>query len=239
MSPIYVPGKVVLAKTYVEGDLNYSNVSLLLHGNGTNGSTTIVDSSPSPKTVTAVGNAQISTAQSKFGGSSIAFDGTADSLTISGSDLLNFGAGDFTVECWIYLANTTQTKVIIKGSANNSFFFRIGQSFTGNVNGLGVARNNTADTDRCSFTFNSLQWYHIAVARTNSTIRFFVDGIQQTTTNASDGSFSYANAPTVTMGSSHSEDFNGYIDDLRITKGIARYTANFTPPTAAFADAQY
>jgi hypothetical protein len=63
-------------------DPYFSNVSLLLHGDGANGSTTIVDSSPSPKTVTAVGNAQISTAQSKFGGSSLAFDGSGDYLTV-------------------------------------------------------------------------------------------------------------------------------------------------------------
>jgi hypothetical protein len=63
-------------------DPYYGNVSLLLRGNGTNGSTTIIDSSPSPKTVTAFGNAQISTAQSKFGGSSIAFDGTGDYLDV-------------------------------------------------------------------------------------------------------------------------------------------------------------
>jgi hypothetical protein len=222
--------------SFAATDPNFADVSLLLHGDGTNGSTTITDNSPSPKTVTANGNAQISTAQSKFGGASIAFDGTGDALTITGSTLLDFGLGDFTVECWIYLANTTQTKVIIRGSANNSFFFRVGQSFNGNVNGLGIARSNIADSDRCSFTFSSLQWYHIAVSRTGSVIRFFVDGTQQTTTNAADGSFTYAGASTVTMGSSFQEDFNGYIDDFRITKGVARYTANFTPPTAAFPD---
>ena len=217
-------------------DPYFSNVSLLLHGDGTNGSTTIVDSSPSPKTVTAVGDAQISTAQSKFGGASLAFDGSGDSLQVSSANVLNFGAGDFTVECWIYLANTTQTKNIIRGIENNSFYFRVGQSYLGNVNGLGVARSNVSDSDRCSFTFNALQWYHIAVTRTASQIRFFVDGIQQTTTNAADGSFAYNDTGTVVIGSSTNEDFNGYIDDLRITKGSARYTANFTPPTAPFPD---
>jgi hypothetical protein len=222
--------------SYAPVDEEFDNVSLLLHGDGTNGSTTIVDSSSSPKAVTAVGNAQISTAQSKFGGSSLAFDGTGDSLEVSSANVLNFGAGDFTVECWIYLANTTQTKNIIRGIENNSFYFRVGQSYLGNVNGLGVARSNVADSDRCSFTFSALQWYHIAVTRTASQIRFFVDGIQQATTNAADGSFAYNDTGTVVIGSSTNEDFNGYIDDLRITKGVARYTQNFTPPTAPFPD---
>ena len=82
------------------------NVSLLLHGNGTNGSTTITDSSPTPKTVTAVGNAQISTAQSKFGGASIAFDGTGDYATVPSASAFDFGTADFTVEAWVYRNNS-------------------------------------------------------------------------------------------------------------------------------------
>ena len=88
--------------SFVATDPNFADVSLLLHGNGTNGSTTITDSSPSPKTVTAVGNAQISTAQSKFGGSSIAFDGTGDYLSVPNDGTLQMGSVDFTIEFWIY-----------------------------------------------------------------------------------------------------------------------------------------
>jgi hypothetical protein len=88
-------------------DPYFSNVSLLLHGDGTNGSTTIVDSSASPKTLTAFGNAQISTAQSKFGGSSIAFDGTGDYLSISSSNDLTLGTSDFTLETWARLATVS------------------------------------------------------------------------------------------------------------------------------------
>ena len=98
--------KLNLRKNYIPLDASYSSVSLLLHGNGINGSTTITDNSPSPKTVTAVGNAQISTAQSKFGGGSIAFDGTGDYLTTPNNSDYQFGTSDFTVECWI---NTTDT----------------------------------------------------------------------------------------------------------------------------------
>ena len=75
-------------------DPQFGSVSLLLHGDGANGSTTIVDSSPTPKTVTAFGDAQISTAQSKFGGASIAFDGTGDYLSANDGDLV-LGTGSF------------------------------------------------------------------------------------------------------------------------------------------------
>ena len=111
MSPIYTPGKLVLKKDSVavdpNTDPNIASVSLLLSGNGINGSTSIIDSSPSPKTVTAFGNAQISTAQSKFGGASIAFDGVSDYLTVASSAGLTFGTGDFTIELWLYVISYT------------------------------------------------------------------------------------------------------------------------------------
>ena len=84
--------------SYAPVDEEFDKVSLLLHGDGTNGSTTIIDSSSSPKAVTAVGDAQISTAQSKFGGASIAFDGAGDWLTTPASNNFAFGIGDFTIE---------------------------------------------------------------------------------------------------------------------------------------------
>jgi hypothetical protein len=83
-------------------DPNFADVSLLLHGDGANGSTTIIDSSPTPKTVTAFGNAQISTAQSKFGGASIALDGTGDYASTGNSSDLLMGSAVFTIECWFY-----------------------------------------------------------------------------------------------------------------------------------------
>jgi hypothetical protein len=93
---------IITGSEKYETDPYRSQVSLLLHGDGTNGSTTIVDSSPSPKTVTAVGDAQISTAQSKFGGASIAFDGNGDYLDASSSNQYAIGTEDFTVEGWVY-----------------------------------------------------------------------------------------------------------------------------------------
>ncbi|MEY2985839.1 MAG: Synechococcus phage, partial [Candidatus Parcubacteria bacterium] len=85
-------------------DSNYNNVALLINGNGTNGSTSIIDSSSNSNTVTAFGNSQISNAQSKFGGSSIYFDGSGDYLNIGyNGGAFDFGSSDWTVEFWIYL----------------------------------------------------------------------------------------------------------------------------------------
>jgi len=213
-------------------DPDFANVSLLLHGDGANGSTTIVDSSPSPKTVTAVGNAQISTAQSKFGGASIALDGSGDYLTVPNNADYAFGAADFTIEAWVYFGNlTTFSTIASTRDATNSV--------TGWTLGVNASEQPYFYTNAFDITGNALAqntWYHIAAARAGSSLQMYVNGAQvgSTFTDTKD----YTNQ-TLSIGSTVGgsvQFFNGYIDDLRITKGIARYTANFTPPTAPFPD---
>jgi hypothetical protein len=239
--------KLNLAKDYVPVDPDFGSVSLLLHGDGTNGSTAITDSSPSPKTMTAFGNAQISTAQSKFGGASIAFDGTGDYLTAANNASLNFDSGDFTVECWLYLAGlqTVDTdgqrvgNIVAYGVNNvtNSGYHFFAQTTT---NRLAFARPGTGTSATANFTFALSTWYHVAYTRSGSTNRLFVDG-QSLTLTTNTFTPASSSAGTLRIGSErfysgYTHDLNGYIDDLRITKGIARYTANFTPPTAPFPD---
>ena len=110
MTLVWSPG-------YAPVDEYYASVSLLLYGNGTNGSTTITDNSPSPKTVTAVGNAQISTAQSKFGGASIAFDGTGDFITVPDSSAFVLGLSNepYTVEFWFFRNQTSSGWLLARG----------------------------------------------------------------------------------------------------------------------------
>jgi hypothetical protein len=184
-----------------------------------------------------VGNAQLSTAISKFGGSSMSFDGTGDYLASPDNLTLGFGSGAFTVEGWIYLNNTSGTKGIVFGRGNNSFGFRVGQGYLGNVNGLNIVKAGVADLDYCAFTFVTNTWYHIAVVRSGTTIYFFVNGTQQTTLGSGAGSFNYVNPTSgyyIGCNNDTNEQFAGYVDDFRITKGIARYTSNFTPATSAF-----
>jgi len=238
MSPTTIPGNLILKNEMVEADPFFNNVSLLLHGDGTNGSTTIVDSSPSPKTGTAVGDAQISTAQSKFGGSSIVFDKVDDRITYASSNDFAFGTGDFTIEFWAYSRD-------VSGSTQRGFC-QI-SSVTGGLapTGDGVAIHHGIGTggiraaigpsDRLFSSTGLLTtntWFHIALTRSGTTAFLFVDGVIvdsiTNTTNLSQNNF--------VLGGYFSTSFlyDGYIDDLRITKGVARYTANFTPPTAPF-----
>jgi hypothetical protein len=210
----------------VSGDVNYNNVSLLLHFDGANGSTTFTDNSPNTKTVSKFGDAQISTTQSKFGGASGYFDGNGDYLTSSSSDF-SFGSGDFTVEGWMYVVNSDVYRSIANftTSSNNNTLCIINNALLWYDGGTHRAESNT---------FAQNTWHHFAVTRSSGKIRIFVNG---TKSNTDYTSFSNINSGSVRIGTngfSSSFWFNGYLDDIRITKGVARYTENFTPPTAAY-----
>ena len=186
-----------------------------------------------------VGNAQISTAQSKFGGSSMLFDGTGDYLTASGNLVLNsLGAGPFTVEMWVYrLGNGTggaSSYDSIIGS--NSGISSVWGIYVNRSTGV-ISFNNSAGLVSTSNTLSNSTWTHIAVCRDGSNnLQIFINGTS---------GYSATNTGTGTLvnplrigddgtGGGGNHLFNGYIDDLRITKGVARYTTTFTPPAAAF-----
>ena len=209
-------------------DLNRSNVSLLLHGDGTNGSTVITDSSPTPKTVTAFGNAQISTAQSKFGGASIAFDGTGDYLSTT---LPIFGVNDFTIESWVRFPSFANYRMLFdtRTSDQDLLGFVLGTDYAGQ---LFIYREGFALTTG-ALSLNT--WTHVALTRASGVWRIFVNGTLQAGTYTSFGNLTRTVA-RLGMDWATLYGMNGYFDDYRITNDLARYTANFTPPTAPFPD---
>jgi len=181
-----------------------------------------------------VGNAQISTSVKKYGTGSIAFDGAGDYLVAPSNAIFNMGTGNFTIECWAY----PQTQVESYPALFN---------LTG-VNDLSVAYNHGDGTANsfsmltgatrtsASVTSSVNNWYHIALVRNGTTVTLYIDGTSRATTTNS----STLGGTTCTIGvygaAFPTTAFKGYIDDLRITKGYARYTATFTPPTAALSD---
>ncbi len=217
------------------GDPSYGSVSLLLPGNGANGSTTILDYSRSPQIITAVGNAQISTAQSKFGGSSMLFDETGDYLTVPATAAMSLGTGDFTIECWVRFAVTPVGNgqgIYQLSDGYLNFQVRGPAAGANNADGRWAIYHGTSQTTHASLVPATNTWYHVAYVRSSGTSKLYIDGTEiisvADTTNYTDQYF--------VVGGWYSTGFllNGYIDDLRITKGVARYTANFTPPAAAF-----
>jgi len=219
------------------GDANFSDVELLLHGAGTSGSTTFTDSSNSSRTITASGNAQIDTAIKKFGSGSAEFDGTNSKLTISGNPL---GSGDFTIEFWVYGESITGNHYFMDVLGTNPIQIVRGDGSTSAPHeGLAIADTQwrgSANTLPDSTYQNN--WNYIAVSRSSGTMKSFVNGTQVASWS---NSLDYSDA-TIEVGSAHSSrsftnfNFDGYIDDIRITNGVGRYTSNFTPPTAAFSN---
>jgi hypothetical protein len=207
-------------------------VSLLT--NFTNGA--IIDST-AKNDLETVGNAVISTAQSKFGGSSMFFDGTGDYLKGNAFTAGLTGSGDFTIEGWIYISSLPGAEVSICSTTETGgtgIIFGLGGG--GNVNKLQLAIGNLSVANPTvvdSATFTTGAWVHFAAVRYSGTIYLFKNGVSVGTPTSASGTL---DRQTVTVGAwpSGSATLTGYINDLRITKGIARYTQNFTPPTTAY-----
>jgi hypothetical protein len=218
------------------GDPYFSDVSLLLHMDGSNGSTTFTDSSSSAVTFTANGDAQISTTQNKFGGASGYFDGTGDSISTTTMTPFQFGTGDFTVECWVYITSVGTYSGIIDTRATSSFdnlAFGV-YDVSGTLRLDHVSNNSGARLTGTSTSVSLNTWTHIAWTRSGSTIACFVDGVKDTTTVTNSGNIDSTGSTAYIGRVLDPVYLTGYIDDLRITKSVARYTANFTAPTAPF-----
>lgn len=226
------------------GDPNYSSVSLLLHMDGTNGSTTFADNSVNTFTVTAGGNAQISTTQSKFGGASTVFDGSGDGLSIGQTTAFGFGTSAFTVEAFIFpTVNAAAGGTTIFDFRNSPLAPEPWTIYTQNTG----AGNFAAMYHSIGATYVEWggagqylalnQWHHIALVSDGTTFKLFVNGVQFTVSAGGAAVQNLGTSKACRIGIANNgvaSPYTGYIDEVRITKGVARYSANFTPPTAAF-----
>ena len=216
------------------GDIYFPRNALLLPFDGSNGATTTSDSSNSNHTATFNGNAQISTAQSKFGGSSLLLDGTGDYLSFSASSDWQFATGDFTIEFWIRIGAgsayqtiwdfnyTSNGCVLIQTTNDSSPKMRVF---------LDYGRTSDYITDATAFSLNT--WYHYAIVRSSGTVTIYRDGTS-TVSGSMPGDVDASASPTIGIKAGTTDyPLNGYLDDFRISKGLARYTSNFTAPTSA------
>jgi hypothetical protein len=187
-----------------------------------------------------VGNAQISTTQSKFGGSSIYFDGTGDRLTVNGianSGIFNqlTAAGKVnTVEFWLYVINFTSPRASLIGSWTGTG--EQGWTYDLQTDGdIFMATNSSGGGFNMSTKITTGSWHHLALVNIGSAsnnIKVYLNGILVATNAGAPAPTSFIGPLSIGQRSDNSLSFNGYIDDLRITTGYARYTANFTPPTS-------
>lgn len=177
------------------------------------------------------GNAQVSTAQAKFGTTSMSFDGSGDYLRVNTYDpnLFAFGTGNFTIEFWLRINTTAGLQFMYegRGASTTPTIYMNGATLTYYTNGINAITGATLSTG---------VWYHVALARSGTSTKMFLDGTQTGSTYTDSTNYTnIAGRPVFGIESGLSlHSLNGYLDDLRVTKGVARYTSNFTAPTAAF-----
>ena len=217
-------------------DQYYSDVSLLLHMNGTDGSTTFTDSSNGGHTASVNGGAVISTDQSKFGGGSYEGNGSNSYLSYAASSDFDFGTGDFTVEHWFYLNSASDSGAMVDawhGSSASGGWQTYYRSASTDLRFYLKSGSTTKIISTGSVSANT--WYHIAVTRESGTVKIYLDGVLKDSVLDS-GNVGFNNR-TLSIGRQTNDGsaiLNGYLDEVRITKGVARYTADFTPQTREF-----
>lgn len=229
-------------------DPNFANISLLLHADGNNGDTFFKDYSPIGFNIENVNNATISTIQSKFGGSSLFLNGAGSYLSVPNNSAFQFGSTeDFTIEFWFYVESFNVSYPTILGNGNTSFSGGAGTyawyiMVSGSPRKLRMGTNNSNPNISSSTTIDPQTWYHAVITRSGGgTCRMWINGVYQTN-SAFAHSFNMSNNGLL-IGRNGWDGtagyFNGYIDDLRITKGVSRYpsnSSNIAIPTSAYPD---
>lgn len=206
---------------------------LMLHFDEADGSTTPDDASASNHTLTAVGGVHVETDQFKYGTASSAHDGSGDYWTIPDHADFHFSTNDFTLETWVRYA-TVGTSTFYSQNTNGSnytVFYYDGSSWR-------ILRNG-AELMTAADSPTTNTWYHYAFANAAGSNRIFRDGTQKGTTTSNSTAWNN-HTSLVRLGSDITAvggDMNGYMDDFRILNGLAKYTANFTAPTAALPNA--
>lgn len=230
------------ALTYVEADVpafDFDRVAALLHFEGVDAATIFTDETG--RTWTAAGNAQLDTAQFKFGSASGLFDGTGDYISTPDSTDFTLGSGDWTVDAWFNCNGATATSGNVCGQGDagvtaslTSFF--LGRQATDEMVlrvSNGTVLGTLAGTTKFTNALNT-GWHHVAAVRTGDVLKLFVDGVQE----GGDAAFTglvQDSAEPFTIGARSAGGgsmWNGWLDEVRVTVGLARWTANFTPPTA-------
>lgn len=236
-----MPGLIASSGLVARTSGNDAYTTLLLHMNGTNASTTFTDScaGASAHTFTASGSAQISTAQAKFGGASGLFNGTTDYASTPDSADFAMGSASFTVDLWFYRAggDGTYRSLIGQTSAGSTdTSFSIGLHTTNVIRAAVTPDGVTPTVVFGTTTFMATGWHHVAFVRTGNVLKLFVDGTQEggDVAFASSVRDSSSNLSVGRHGEYPGNYWNGYLDEIRISKGIARWVSNFTPPSAPY-----
>lgn len=200
--------------------------------NATSGSQVFKDYSDLSHTISVVGNTQHSTTQYKFAPASIKFDGSGDSLTIPHHTGFDLGTGDFTIDWWEYLVAFPTTATVAAKRVNSSSYGGFLAGYHSSANVYFYVSSNGANWYNWLMGSVSLNtWTHFAVTRQSGNLKVYKNGVSPGN-NAFSSTIYNQSSAALTIGETGT--LNGYIEELRISKGIARWNANFTPPNEAY-----
>jgi len=208
------------------------------------------DDSDNNHTVTAYGDAAVSSTQAKFGGNSLSLNATDQYLSVAGSTDFDFGTGNFTIEGWIYSERSQSENLLNQGiiyaGGTGGWNVSLGHLTPNTPKNYNTIRLYRYVDGSDNYSINTPQtvtrnaWHHFAVVRENATtIKIYVDGVLSATEDSVAASAEFNSTGSgLEIGRNWSSTntsnwVNGYIDDLRITKGVARYTTDFIPPSQA------
>ena len=219
------------------GDTHFSKVTAMFNFDGSDGDTTTtgLDASNKNLSISYATGDQLSSTQKKFGATSIY---VADGIELSSSDGFNMGTGDFTMEAWFYFTDFSQSYALFdQWQSSGSYRHQIwtGKTSSGTAGRLDWYYANTSNFSTANPAVSTGAWTHIACVRYSGTLKIYING------TADSNTASYAGQFGRTAGMAFGDQLSGgasgraqyYLDDLRITKGLARYTSNFTAPTTA------
>jgi len=210
------------------GDPDFASVSLLLPLNGTNGGTSFPDESNNNFTVTGFGNAQTTTAQSQWAGSSLVLDGSSDYLSVPDNAAFDFGSGDFTIEFWLRWNSLSGFQTIYDHGYTGSGALLLQ---TGNGDGRIGIYTSGSYLGQESGSPSTRTWIFYQIVRSGTSLRINRNGTSSLSVTNSTSLGSTANIGIGARLSAGTLALNGWMQDLRVTKGIARSNV---VPTAAF-----
>ncbi len=224
---------------------NDANTKLLIKADGVDGEQVFTDDSASEFVVEANGNVNTDDGQKKFGATSALFDGNGDFLRVLDDADMNFNA-DFTIDFWVRLNSIQQTgtTTIVRNTFISKPGYSVPSAWALNYGGkVGDAtdkirfwNNEVVVVESATDALTTNQWYHIMVSRSGTTVYLFIDGVLVDTgtnsVNFNAASNLFIGKDGINFGATR--DLDGWMDEIRITKGLARETSTFTPSTSAY-----
>lgn len=216
------------------GDPHWATVASMIQFDGGNNSTAIVDERG--LTWVALGNAKLSTAQKKFGSAALYLNGGSGAIRTGANDNLNFGTGNFTIEMWIYqVAITNPNAAIISSGGGTWASGEVRLAFYNSDGRVAIQSSDGAINIPTAGELPIGAWSHVALTRSGNDLRIFINGVEGAIVTTSVAmNFNASGGTFIGYSDVTQQSVNAYIDGLRISKGIARYTADFTPPAAPF-----